>query len=485
MARINTNIASLISQHNLARSNSDLQVRLERLSTGLQINSGSDGPAALIISERLRSEIEGITSAIGNAERAVNVIATAEAALNEVATLLNSIQGLIVEAANSGGMSREEIEANQLQIDDAIASITRISNVTNFAGLNLLDGSMDYVTSGVATSALADVAIHQANFGTADSLPISVEVITSAQTAGLYLSTGATTLTSSITLEIAGDRGVEVLQFVSGTALSSLVFAVNQVSDSTGVEATMVSGAAAGLSAISFVGQSFGSDSFISVRQLNTDAAFWQTFDAQGGSVYDRDTGEDVVALVNGQLALGDGSRVQLKTSTLDIEMHLTDAMAQTAASTSFSITGGGAVFQIGASVESSEQVSLGLQSVAASRLGDNEVGFLSSISSGGDNSLVAGRANQADRILDQAITQISVLRGRLGAFERNTLQTNVNSLQVALENVTASESQIRDADFAAETAELTRAQLLVNVGTSVLATSNNAAANVLQLLGG
>ncbi len=485
MARINTNVSSMIAQHNLQRSNSDLQVAMQRLSTGLRINRGADGPADLIVSERLRSEIEGIGQAIDNAERATNVIATGEAALAEVANLLTSIKALVVEAANTGGLSQEEIEANQLQIDDAIASIDRIAATTSFAGLNLLNGSLDYITSGVPASAISDVNIHGASFGTNSNLPVSVEVVTSAERGGLYLSTGAATLTSSVTMEIAGDEGAEIFQFVSGTNLSAVLFAVNRVSDSTGVVASMA-GATFG-SGLIFRTAEFGSDSFVSVEKVpgTTGGDFLTTYTQRGvaGSAARRDTGVDVLALVNGNLALGDGTRVSLNSSALDVEMRLSDAFAQTAATRNFTITGGGATYQLGPVVETTQQISFGIRSIAAGHLGTAADGFLSSIVSGGSSSLVAGKSREASEIIEEAITQVAVLRGRLGAFERNTLQTNIQSLQIALENVTASESQIRDADFARETSKLTRAQLLTNVGTSVLSTANNNAGNVLQLL--
>ena len=162
MARINTNIPSIIAQANLSRSSSDLALRLQRLSTGLRINRGADDPAGLIISERLRSEIQGLRQAVDNSERASSVIATTEGYLAEVADLLISIKGLVVEAANTGGVSKEEIEANQLQIDSAIESITRISNTASFAGLQLLNGSLGYLTSGIPTSALIGVDVFAA-----------------------------------------------------------------------------------------------------------------------------------------------------------------------------------------------------------------------------------------------------------------------------------------------------------------------------------
>src|SRR5881628_3781242 len=149
MARINTNVASLTAQRGLARSQKTLSDTLQRLSSGLRINRGADDPAGLIASEGLRSEIAGINQAIDNSQRASNVISTTEGALGEVASLLLNIKALVVQAANSGALSPDEISANQLQVDSAVESITRISNTTTFAGLKLINGSMDYLTSGV------------------------------------------------------------------------------------------------------------------------------------------------------------------------------------------------------------------------------------------------------------------------------------------------------------------------------------------------
>jgi len=122
---------------------------------------------------------------------------------------------------------------------------------------------------------------------------------------------------------------------------------------------------------------------------------------------------------------------------------------------------------------------------VNTTKLGDRVTGYLSSIGSGGDNSLVGGNTTQAQKIITEAVKQVATLRGRLGALQKNVLETNINSLNVALENVTASESDIRDADFASETAALTRAQILVQANTSVLSQANSAPQAVLSLLRG
>ena len=493
MTRINTNVSALIAQNNLSRSNSDLAVRLQRLSTGLKINRGADDPAGLIVSERLRTEISGVTQAIDNIERASNVIATSEAALQEINNLLVSIKGLAIEAANTGAFSPEEIEANQLQIDSAVESITRIANTTSFAGLKLLNGSLDYITEGVTTSQISDLKIFGANFGTNTSMPVKVEVISSAETASLFLSGNtagaAGSLLSSVTFEIQGTKGAEVFTFASGTALSAVAYAVNAVSDATGVSASLVDPTNQ-TSGMTFTSTGYGADNFVSIKTLE-DGEFFQTYDAQGGNPVARDTGEDVLALVNGSLALGDGLNVSVRSNTLSLELALTVGAAQTAGTAyEFEITGGGATYQIGPSVNTQQQVGFGIQSVAASSLGNSIVGFLSSIRSGGDNALTQGSdpADQARRtndIIDAAAEQISTLRGRLGAFERNTLQTTLRSSQISLENLTASESSIRDTDFAEETSKLTRAQILQQAGTSTLALANSSAQSVLSLLGG
>jgi flagellin len=135
--------------------------------------------------------------------------------------------------------------------------------------------------------------------------------------------------------------------------------------------------------------------------------------------------------------------------------------------------------------VQRQGQIDVGIGSVNTNRLGNDVVGFLSTLGSGGDNSLTGGNTIQAQKILDASIRQVATLRGRLGALQKDVLDTNVNSLGIALENVTSSESAIRDADFASETAALTRSQILVQANTSVLAQANAAPQNVLALLRG
>ncbi|MBA4039888.1 MAG: flagellin, partial [Planctomyces sp.] len=518
MSRINTNIPSLIARANLGRSEADLNVRLERLSTGLRINRGADDPAGLIISERLGSEISGLQQAIRNSERASSVIATAEAALAEVADLLNSIRGLVVEAANTGAISDEEREANQLQINSAIDSITRIASSASFGGLNLLNGSLDYVLSGVSSSAVTTARIFGANFVNRSSISVDVETIASAQTGALFLRGdyaagpfGNGRLQSSVTLEIAGPLGVQTVSFLSGVTLDRVRDSINTFRDATGVSAALINGDIN--SGIVFSSVGFGSGDFVSVTRLGTSGEFFETysFDADGPvpaaidipaliaggqlTVATRDDGRDVFAIVNGTLATGDGLRLSLPDNgVLSLELLLnSDLATRNGATTSFRITGGGALYQLGGDVSVTQQINISLPSVTASRIGGSlistldgpELQFLDSLRSGGQNDLRSLNFTNASTILSAAIDEIALIRGRLGALERNTLDTNVRSIQTAVENLSASRSLIRDADFAAETSELTRAQILSQASTSALQLANQQSQNVLALLGG
>jgi flagellin len=511
MSRINSNIPALIARSNLTKANSDLETRLQRLSTGLRINRGADDPAGLIISQRLGSEIGGLNQAIKNTERASSVISTAEGALNEVSELLNSIKGLVVEAANTGAISAEERRANQLQIDSAIDSITRISESASFGGLKLLNGSLDYVLSGLRTSAITRARVFNANLANRSSLQVNVDVLNSAQTGRIYFRgdwaiSGATQglLPSATTLEIMGPRGARSLSFVAGTSLGAVATGINALKEATGVSARLAgANASAGLIINT---TDFGSDQFVSVRaqgqatavrtyRLRDELAVStgtipQLLSANALIRGDRDTGRDVFALVNGVLGAGRGLTVNLPDSTtLGIELTLTRDFATRPASapSTFDITGGGALYQLGGDINQSLQINVGLPSIAASRLGgrliEGKLQFLDSIKSGGANSLDNARFSNASDIVANAIDEISVVRGRLGAMERNTLDTNVRSIQAAVENLTASQSVIRDTDFADETSRLTRAQILSQAGSSVLQLANQQAQSVLSLL--
>ncbi|RMH12920.1 MAG: flagellin [Planctomycetota bacterium] len=526
MARINTNVPSIVAQANLRRSNAELDLRLQRLSTGLRINRGKDDPAGMIISERITTDLKGIEQGIKNGERAASVIATTEAALTEVADLLNTIKALMVEAANTGANSPEERDANQLQIDSAIQSITRISNTATFGGLKLLNGNLDYVTSGIASSAITKARIFSASFINNQAVEVEVDTVASAQTAGLFLNGDAPganppygngAIQSTTTIRIEGSRGVQELTFTSGTSYADIVTAVNSRTELTGVTAELLTGGAT--SGLVFRSEKYGSNEFVSVTRVGAPADSsdngWALYKIAGNAAWpddsngfnwasrissgnlvsaDRDTGQDVQALINGTLATGRGLTVSINSTSLALELDLHEDLATdpSATATTFHITEGGSLFQLGPDINALQQVSIGVGSVAAEKLGgtlDNgSMFFLSSLMKGQPNSIEENVRNgdftTASDIIDRAIDEISTLRGRLGAFERNVLETNSRSLQAAFENLTASQSRIRDADFALETSQLTRAQILQASGTTVLGLANQQSQSVLQLLG-
>jgi flagellin len=360
-------------------------------------------------------------------------------------------------------------------VDSAVQSITRIADSTTFAGQHLIDGSLDYVTSGVNTSQIKSLSIAQADLGTQGTVPVDVKVITSARPAELVF--GASQIANSVTLQVAGASGTQTLSFASGTEASAIAFAVNRITDSTGVSAAAVNAGGSWVSGVAFQSTDYGSKNFVSIT---AEAGSFATTNL-AGDAETRATGVDAVATVNGAVTVGDGLTLDVNTSSLDLSLTLAKNFG--AGTTQFAITGGGAEFQLGPQVISDQQVSIGIGSVAADELGNDNVGFLSDIVTGGGASLVGGNAEKASAIIEAAINQVSLLSGRLGAFQANTLNTNIDSLNVALENVTSSNSDIEDANFAQETSNLTRAQILVQAGTSVLSTANSLPQNVLKLL--
>jgi flagellin len=193
-----------------------------------------------------------------------------------------------------------------------------------------------------------------------------------------------------------------------------------------------------------------------------------------------RDTGSDIVATVNGYDANGVGNTISLNNSALNLNLTVSDGSTTDVA---FDITGGGANFQLGPDVVTAQQARIGISSVNTGELG-GVAGRLYELRSGNAKSLDNDATGAAD-VVDEVITKVNSLRGRLGAFQRTTLETNIANLNDTLANLTEAQSSIRDADFAVESANLTRAQILVQSGTAVLQIANQNPQNVLSLLRG
>ena len=469
MSRINTNVVSLLAQRNLAASNAQAGKSLERLSTGLRINRGSDDPAGLIASERLRSEKVALSKAISNSERASNLLGTAEGALNEMNSLLLDIQAMVDEAANVGGMTADEVEANQLMIDEALTTIDRVASTTQFNGKKLLDGTLGFNTNGVDAADLSSVVVNQATFeGTQKAIAYTIDA-TSAATAHSDMTAASLALANGL-VRIEGNKGVAHVTFTAGMNQAQVMAAVNGVTSLTGVVAA-VDGAD-----IDFDSSEYGASQFVRFTRLGG-AVFTVTADEDYGA-------NATITSIDGS-ATGvsvEGLKVTVKRSALDLELVITDNTVND--TDSFNIEQGGAKFQIGPEINVANQVCVGIRNVGASYLGDVANGYLDSLKTGGTNDLDSANFATAATVISTAIGQVSGLRGRMGAVQKNTLETAIRSLGTTLENITSAESAIRDTDFAEETANLTRAQILVQAGTSVLAMANTAPQNVLALLG-
>ncbi|QDU72431.1 flagellin N-terminal helical domain-containing protein [Mucisphaera calidilacus] len=504
MSRINTNVNSLLAQRVVGQNNGLLNGSLERLSTGLRINRGSDDPAGLIASENLRSEKAAISAAIGNAERADQVVNIAEGGLQEINTLLLEVQSLVGSSANDAGLSTEEREANQLQVDSILQTIDRIASATSFQGTKLLNGTFDFTVSAQATEVL-DFQVNAAKLAFQEQRDVQILVTNSAQRAGMFLSLGGTELAlstqdSQFKFEVAGALGSREFTFAQSAATSSIADQVNTFTEVTGVSA-VASG-----TGIVFKSVEFGSAEFVSI-QIEEDAAqagslnqlvsnntlaaatgaaaVSTTLGAAEGSNPVRDDGVDVGAIINGVQATSVGRVARINTDFLDVEIELSIGGTQNLGPIdAFTITGGGAKFNLGPNVDILNQVSVGIQNVAARNLGSLTTGFLDELGSSRSANLVDGNLEQAQKITNNSIGQISSLRGRLGAFQKNIVGATIRSLGVALENTSAAESAIRDTDFAEETAELTRSQILVQASQQALGIANSQPQSVLSLLG-
>lgn len=279
---------------------------------------------------------------------------------------------------------------------------------------------------------------------------------------------GGTGIGADIVFKLSGQFGSEVFNFDAGTGLSDIVAAVNLVQDATGVQA-VING-----TTLELRSTTYGTDAVVDVEVISEGTG--GTFGA--GLSANRDTGTDIAATVNGFQAQGRANTLSLNTATLDLNLTVTDGSST---DITFSINGGGALFQLGPDVVTNQQARIGVGSVNTAKLG-GVAGRLYELRSGNAADLATDPSTAAN-IVDQAITKVTELRGRLGAFQRTTIESNIASLGDTLANLSAAESSIRDADFAAESAALTRAQILVQAGTAVLQIANQNPQNVLALL--
>ncbi|HMH29577.1 MAG TPA: flagellin [Steroidobacteraceae bacterium] len=484
---LNTNIASLNAQNNLTSSQASLSQSLQRLSSGLRINSAADDAAGLAISQQFTTQINGTNQAVSNANDAVSEAQTTAGALNTIVNNLQSIRTLAVESAN-GSNSASDRQALDNQVQQQIAEITQIAQQTTFNGLNVLNGSSgntiyqvganvgNTITINLATGVGAN-QIGETATATGTALGVSANgIATTGATGALTVQVGSTQAvsvgaSSNYATAVAWQDGTsayaKAAAFNAAGASGLTATATNTVTDAG---FTAVGGTATGTYGLSINGVAvFGNVTVGGGITTSAVAAQINQVSTQDGGV--------TASVVGGTLTLtaADGSNITL---------------AQTLAG---GATGGLAITAIPAGTTYRGAVSLtaGAQiAVAGSSAADLlAVGLTATTTSLSANSTLSQQnvqtvtgANKTIESVDSALATVSAFQSQLGAIQ-NRFTAAVGNLQSTAQNLTQSRSTIQDADFAAETANLTQSQVLEQAGISVLAQANQQPQLILKLL--
>lgn len=461
----NVNTLSLLNILN--KTTQEQTNSLTRLSTGHKINKGADDPAGLIAVQSLNAELTGVDAAITNGQRANSMLGVADSALIEVGNLLGEIESLAAQSTSSGGLSSSEIAANQAQIDNAINSINRIIQTTSFNGKKLLDGQQSVRATATDTAKVSDVKVFsRPTSNSTQTMSISVVTAGSVASATLGSFTAAdSTDVSAAQFTVAGSIGTATITVDAADTLATVRDKIIAAKAETGVSASVAT------NDLRIQSVSYGDDAFVSSQFISGDADFLTT-------AYT--TGSDAVVNVNGQAAFVDGLRVSFNSNGTSGEFHLTAAGNAAGNAGNLSIAGGGMTFQLGTS--SSTQATLGVEGLFAHELGNSTDGYLSSLASGGTNDL-SSDANNAVIVAKAAINQVATQRGRIGGFQKFQVETSINSLNATKEALEAARGVIDDVDYALETAELSRQQVLMQSAVSLLGVAGQQSSQILSLL--
>lgn len=482
---INTNVPSLTAQSALSNSGLELDQALERLSTGLRINSAADDAAGLAIANRLEAQIGGLDVAVQNANDGISLAQTAEGALQESTDLLLRMRNLAIQSINDSNSNSDRSDI-QLEVAQLQSELNRVSNTTSFGSTNLLDGS--FVNKNIQVGAFADQTI---SFSIANSSGnvLGNNAYTSTGTMeNAVLGNGATNNTAAQNITVSGNSGSATVVVSAAQSANSIATAVNNNSNTTGVTAT--ASTTATISNLSGNGQVDFSLTGSNANAVNITA-----------SVTTGDLTELMNAINNVSAQTGitasagnNGNASLVLTSTAGYDINLDNYTNTAAANATVQVAGGGGAAvtltsgtanngaTVGGSVVFSSTNTFTLTTTAANTVlaAASETSALSSVSSI-DLSTGQGATN-AIAVIDAALTQIDDSRANLGAIE-NRLGFTISNLGDISNNEAAAESRIRDADFAQETANLTRAQILQQAGTSILSQANSVPQMALKLL--
>ncbi|MFZ6799872.1 flagellin [Undibacterium sp. Di24W] len=491
---INTNIASLNAQRNLSTSQSSLNTSLQRLSSGLRINSAKDDAAGLAISERLSSQIGGLNQAARNANDGISLAQTAEGALSQIGTNLQRIRDLAVQSANASNSVTDRAALNN-EATQLISEINRVASNTNFNGVNLLDGSFSSQTFQVGANGTSNDQISIASIASAKSNALGVGAGSSSSTTVTGAGAVTTNTFAAGDLSINGYQvGASATDGVSNVNASASgiakAAAINAVSGQTGVTATVGSTTVAGASNSSATAIASGD---ITINGVNIGALSASTTGAGrgaqlSGAINAVSSQTGVTATFNtstGAIALtaADGRNIDVVTSTNAAAVTANTGLTQTSGVTTIATSTLTLSSTSSAGITVANGVGGGL---AAANLTSGYTSATVTVGAGVSslNLSTAAGATAALTTIDSALQSINTSRASLGAYQ-NRFSSAVSSLQTTSENLTASRSRIRDADFASETATLTRGQVLQQAGTAILAQANALPQGVLALLRG
>jgi len=454
---INTNVASLNAQRNLNNSGASLNTALQRLSSGLRINSAKDDAAGLAISERFSTQIRGLSQGARNANDGISLAQTAEGALSEVSSNLQRIRELAVQSANATNSATDRA-ALQTEVSQLVAEIERVSTETSFNGTKLLDGTFSSKSFQVGANA---------------GETIDISSIASSRTSSLGQSVQAST-TVAISAAVSG------LQ-LNGDSISSAAdakeFAIAVNNSGAGVTATANANTAAGASQTNAAGVGTITINGVTTGTITNGATSALTREAAVDAINAVSAATGVTATNTG----ADGTGVSL---TAADGRTITTSFTQASGSFDAASTG----VALGSSYATVELTSDSTIVVAGDETGtdladDTDISASATgvAVSNIDISDVSG-SNDAIASVDAALNAINTSRAELGAVQ-NRFDSVIRNIQTTSENLSASRSRIVDADFAAETAELTRTQILQQAGTSILSQANSLPQNVLSLL--
>jgi len=498
---INTNVMSLNAQRNLTTSGSQLATALQRLSSGLRINSAKDDAAGLAISDRMTTQISGLNQAVRNANDGISLAQTTEGALQEVTNNLQRIRELAVQSANATN-SDDDRKALDQEVRQRIDEITRIAAQTSFNGRKVLDGTFGSATfqvganvgETIAVSLGADTNVRATAIGqtasasTGDLSTVLLEgkdaVASTTGSSGAFTSSVSNADGQTYALSV---EGVTVFTATSSGGTVSTVTAadidgglVAQAAALTTAGVT-VSGSAANGNLVFTKADGTAIDIIVTNTMAGTPGGFAGADFATGTRSIDNGTAavtaiELTLAQGDFSIQLGNGTAVDI-IGTFKSGQELVDAINGRA-------NGVYATFNEDTnslSLSASEEITLGgTKATGDLAFASTEIGVTGSLD--GRNVLTTDGANATIQSVDAALVSVSKFRSTLGAIQ-NRFQSTINSLQAVSENLSASRSRILDTDFAAETAALTRAQILQQAGTAMVAQANSVPQNVLSLL--